>query len=162
MDLSLAAISRPTQAPFGFPGALGGWLAFGYGLGARFRGEAVGAEIHSDAFRAGLLWEPGRWGRVTVRLNLGGGLDWIAFQPRAEAPGASPAASGTFVSAVGCAAAGIRLDISGRFALAAAVIADISAARVHYDAYDSAGSLSEVLVPFRFRPGLSLGVDVRL
>jgi hypothetical protein len=162
LELSLAVMSRPPQAALTLPGALGGWLAFGYGLPARYRGDAVGADIDNYAFRGGLLWEPWRRGRVTVRLGVGGGVDRVAFQPRAEAPGAAPASPGTFMSWLGCAAAGIRLDVSRRVAFAASVIADMTAARVHYDAYDSAGTLSEVLVPFRFRPGLSLGADIRL
>jgi hypothetical protein len=154
VDVSVAGIVRP--------GSLGGWLGLGYGLPARFRGQPLGAELHSFALRGGLLWEPWRAGRMSVRLALGAGLDRVGYQPRPEAPGSTPAAGGGFWIPLACAGAGIRAQISRRFALAVDILAALPTARVHYDAYDADGARGEVLVPFRFRPGLSLGLEIQL
>jgi len=161
LDISLAVLSRrPDQTASGLPGTLGGWLGFGYGL-LRYRGEAVGASVQTIALRAGVLWEPWRLGRVSVRVCASAGLDRIAYQPRADASGAVPAPADGFWTPLFSTNAGVRVQVSRHFAVAAGVLADASAARVHYDAYDAMKRLTEVLVPYRVRPGLSLGVDFR-
>jgi hypothetical protein len=55
----------------------------------------------------------------------------------------------------------VRVEVSRHLALALGSTADVPTTRDHYDAYDSTGTLAEVLVPFQFRPGLSLGADLR-
>jgi hypothetical protein len=163
LELSVAALSRPaTTSPPAFPGSLGGRLALGYGFPAHFTTGAVGADLRAARTRLELIWEPWRTGRVAIRLGLGGGVDLVAYAPTAELPGATAAAGGTFVNALGCADAALHLDVSSRLALMAAVLAEISLERVHYDAYDASGNLGEVLVPHRLRPGVAIGMEVRL
>jgi hypothetical protein len=86
----------------------------------------------------------------------------VVYAPRAELPTATPAPAGTFYTWLGSFGADLRIDVSSRLALAAGATAEVSFARVHYDAYDANGTLAEVLVPYRVRPGLSLGVELRL
>ena len=63
---------------------------------------------------------------------------------------------------LGCFDATLHLEATPRFALAVGVLAEVSLQRVHYDAYDANGARGEVLVPHRLRPGVTIGVEVRL
>jgi hypothetical protein len=163
LDASIAAFFRPASATaVGFPGSLGGVVVLGYGLPAHFRSGALGADLQISTLRVGALWEPLRARRVTMRLGLEGGFAWVAFTPRAESPGATPAPAGTFLTPLVCLTASVRLQLAPRLALAAAAFAEASTARVHYDAYDASGMLAEVLVPYRVRPGLSFTAEVGL
>jgi hypothetical protein len=163
LEVSVAALSRPAMTPpSGLTGSLGGRLAVGVGLPARFVTGAVGADLRAARLRLALIWEAWHRGRVAIRLGLGGGADRVEYTPTAELPGAIPAARGTFVTAVGCFDAALHLELSPRLVLAAAVLAELGLQRVHFDAYDADGNLDEVLVPHRVRPGLMIGVGVRL
>jgi len=161
LDVSVAAMSRqPAASPVA--ASFGGRVTLGYGLPTHVATGAVGADLRTARLRLSLVWEAWRQGRVAFRFGLGGGGDRVAYAPSAEVPGATPAAEGTFFTAIGCADATLQLDVSTRLALAAAAIAEMSLERVHYDAYDGAGNLKEVLVPHRVRPGIVIGVEVRL
>jgi hypothetical protein len=161
--VSVAGLVRPAaRAEAPAAGALGAALVFGYGLPSRFASGAVGAELETTSLRFKLLWEPWRGGRLSLRLGAGGGADRVIYAPRAELPAATPAPAGTFYTWLGSLGADLRIDVSGRVAVAAGATAEVSFERVHYDAYDATGTLTEVLVPYRLRPGLSLGVEVRL
>jgi len=161
LDLSVAALSRRAEAS-PVAASFGGRVALGYGLPTHVATGAVGADLRTARLRLSLVWEAWRQGRVAIRFGLGGGGDRVSYTPSAELPGATPAAEGTFLTAIGCADATLHLDVSTRVALAAAAIAELSLERVHYDAYDGAGNLKEVLVPHRVRPGIVIGVEVRL
>jgi hypothetical protein len=159
-EVSIAAMSRRMAAS---PAAsFGGRATLGYGLPTHVATGAVGADLRTARLRLSLVWEAWRQGRVAIRFGLGGGGDRVAYTPSAELPGATAAAEGTFFTAIGCADATLHLDVSPRFALAAAAIAEMSLQRVHYDAYDGAGDRKEVLVPYRVRPGIVIGVEGRL
>ena len=163
LEVAIAALSRPaTTSPAAAIGSLGGRLVLGYGFPAHFATGAVGADLRTAKLRLALVWEPWRQGRVGIRLGLGGGGDRVAYSPTAELPGAMASAGGSFVTALGCADATLRLEVSQRLALAAGVLAEISLQRVHFDAYDADGNLAEVLVPHRLRPGLRIGLELRL
>jgi hypothetical protein len=163
LDVSIAALSRPTTtSASGLEGSIGGRLVLGYGFPAHFATGGLGADLRAAKLRLQLLWEAWRRGRVTIRLGLGGGADRVEYAPTAELPGATTAAGGTFVTALGCADAALRVEVSPRFALAAAVLAEVLLQRIHYDAYDAGGNLNEVLVPYRVRPGVTIGVEIRL
>jgi hypothetical protein len=151
IEISVAALPR----------SFGGRLALGYTFPSHFASGAVGADLQAAKLRLALVWEPWHGGRVAIRLGLGGGVDRVAYAPTAEAPGATPAAGGAFTSALGSTDATLRFEISPRVALTAAVLAEIFVQRVHYDAYDAAGTLREVLVPHRVRPGVAIGLEVR-
>lgn len=161
LDVSVAALSRqPAASPVA--ASLGGRVTLGYGLPTHVATGAVGADLRTARLRLSLVWEAWRQGRVAIRFGLGGGGDRVAYTPSAEVTGATPAAEGTFLTAIGCADATLHLDVSTRVALAAAAIAEMSLERVHYDAYDASGNLKEVLVPHRVRPGVVIGVEVKL
>jgi hypothetical protein len=162
LGISVAALSRRAPAPAPGLGTLGGRLTFGYGFPARFADRAVGAELRVVRFRLQLIWEPWRLGRVALRLGAGGGADRVEYLPTAEMSGAMAAAADSFLTPVGGADAALHLELSPRFALSAAVLAEIALQRIHYDAYDAAGNLNEVLVPYRVRPGVAIGLEVRL
>jgi len=163
VELSFAALSRPAaDSSSALPGSLGGRVALAYGFPAHFSAGPVGADLQATTLRLELIWEPWRAGRAAVRLGLGGGADRVAYTPAAEQPGATAAAGGTFVAALGCFDAALRLEVVPRLTLALGLLAEISLARVHYDAYDASGSLYEALVPHRVRPGATIGVEVRL
>ena len=163
VEVAVAALFRPaTTSPSAATGSFGGRVALGYGFPAHFAAGAVGADIRTAKLRLALVWEPWRQGRVAIRLALGGGADRVAYSPTAELPSAMAAAGSSFVTALGSADATLRLEVSPRLALAAAVLAEISLQRVHFDAYDADGNLDEVLVPHRVRPGLRIGLEVRL
>lgn len=161
VDISVAAMSRQMSAS-SVAASFGGRVALGYGLPTHVASGAVGADLRTARLRLSVMWEAWRQGRVAIRFGLGGGGDRVVYTPSAELPGATAAAAGTFLTAVGCADATLHLDVSPRFALAAAAIAEMSLERVHYDAYDGAGNLKEVLVPYRVRPGIVIGVEGRL
>jgi hypothetical protein len=165
VELSIAALARPAvtspSAPSGFPGALGGRLALGYGFPAHFTTGAVGADIQAAKARLALAWEPWQGGRAAIRLGIGGGVDRVAYAPTAEAPGATAAPGETFWAALACADVALRFEVSPRFALTGAVVGEVFVERVHYDALDAAGNRREVLVPHRVRPGIAIGVEVR-
>jgi hypothetical protein len=158
-DVSLAVASR---SRIGGGGGWGAWLAFGYGLPVRFRDEPVGADIRTLALRAGAIWEPWRRGAVTVRVAVGGGVDRVAYEPQADAPGATVAPAGRFLTPVGCAAVGVRVALGSRLALAVAAVGDVATGRDHYDTTATNGELTRALVPYLFRPGASLGLDWRI
>jgi hypothetical protein len=160
LEISIAAISSTPATTF--PGSLGGRLALGYGFPARFATGAVGAELQAATLRLALVWEPWRRGRAAVRVGLGGGAERVVYTPTVEQPGATAAPGGTFVSPLGCVDVAFRLEVAARVALGVGALAEISLQRVHYDAYDADGKLNEVLVPHRLRPGLAIGVEVRL
>jgi hypothetical protein len=163
VEVAIAALFRPaTPSPSASTGSFGGRVALGYGFPAHFAAGAVGADLRTAKLRLALVWEPWRQGRVAIRLALGGGADRVAYSPTAELPSAMAAAGSSFVTALGSADATLRLEVSPRLALAAAVLAEISLQRVHFDAYDADGNLDEVLVPHRVRPGLRIGLEVRL
>jgi hypothetical protein len=144
------------------PRALGGGLSLGYGWPARFSSGAVGAELQAATVRVELLWEPVRVGRWAVRLGAGLGADRVTYTPRAESPGATAVAGGSFLSPLGCLDAAVHLDVAPRFALALGFLAQVYLKRVHYDVTDPDGALEEVLVPHRLRPAVTLGGEVRL
>jgi len=156
LEVSIAAL---------FSGAVGGRFALAYGFPAHFgggAGGAVGADVQAGKLRLEGVWEPWRNRRAAIRLGVGGGADRVQYVPTAEMPGATAAAGGTFMTALGCADATLHLALSPRLALTAAVLAEISLERVHYDALDASGNLHEVLVPHRVQPGLTVGMEVRL
>ena len=154
VDVSIAGLYRP--------GSFGGRLVLGYGFPAHFAAGAVGADLQQSKLRLQLVWEPWRRGRFAIRLGLGGGADRVNYTPTAELPGALPAPGSAFITAIACADAALHVELGPRLALAAAVVADVSLQRVHFDAYDADGNLDEVLIPHRVRPGLTLGFEVRL
>jgi hypothetical protein len=158
-DVSLAVASRPRSDD---GGGWGAWVAFGYGLPVRFRGDPVGADIRTLALRAGAIWEPWRRGAVTVRVAAGGGVDRVAYEPQADAPGATAAPAGRFLAPVACAAVGVRFALGSRLSLAVAAVADVATGRDHYDTTAANGELTRALVPYLFRPGASLGLDWRI
>jgi hypothetical protein len=160
LELSIAAISSRGAASF--PGSFGGRLVLGYGFPARFASSAVGAELQVATLRLALLWEPWRRGRAAVRIGLGGGAERVVYTPTVEQQGATLAPGGTFVSPLGCLDVAFRLELGAHIAVGVGALAEISLQRVHYDAYDANGKLNEVLVPHRLRPGLAIGVEVRL
>jgi hypothetical protein len=163
LEVAIAALSRPAMAmPSVSNGSWGGRIVLGYGLPVHFATGAVGADLRTAKLRLALVWEPWRQGRVAIRLALGGGADRIRYSPTAELPGAMAAAGGSFVSALGCADVTLRLEVSPRLVLGAGVLAEIALQRVHFDAYDADGNLAEVLVPHRVRPGIRIGLEVRL
>jgi hypothetical protein len=160
LEVSIAAISSATARSF--PGSFGGRLVLAYGLPARFATGAVGADLQAATLRLALVWEAWRLGRAAVRIGLGGGAERVVYTPTVEQPGAMAAPGGAFVSPLGCLDVAFRLEVAARIALAVGMLAEISLPRVHYDAYDANGKLNQVLVPYRLRPGLALGVEVRL
>jgi hypothetical protein len=160
LELSIAAISSVPTASF--PGSFGGRIALAYGLPARFASGAVGAELQITTLRLALVWEPWRRGRAAVRIGLGGGAERVVYTPTVEQPGATATRGGTFVSPLGGLDVAFRLELAARIALGVGALAEISWQRVHFDAYDADGKLNEVLVPYRLRPGLAIGVEVRL
>jgi hypothetical protein len=159
-DVSLAVASR--ARPEAGAGGWGAWVAFGYGLPVRFRGDVVGADIRTLALRAGAIWEPWRHGAVTVRVAAGGGVDRVAYEPQPDAPGATAAPAGRFLAPVACAAVGVRVALGSRLSLAVAAVADVATGRDHYDTTAANGELTRALVPYLFRPGASLGLDWRI
>ncbi|HEY7374288.1 MAG TPA: hypothetical protein VIF57_19150 [Polyangia bacterium] len=161
LEVAIEAISRVAGAPWS-PGSLGGRLVLAYGFPARFAGGAVGADLRVATLRLQLVWEPWRRGRAALRIGVGGGADRVVYTPTAEQPGAMTAAGGTFVSPVGCLDAALRLEVAARVAVNAGLLAELALQRVHYDAYDAQGRLNEVLIPYRLRPGLAIGLEVRL
>jgi hypothetical protein len=162
IDASVAVISRRAAGAPVFPGTLGGCLAFGYGLPARFEGETIGADLRTLSVRAGVVWEPWRRGPTTIRLGLGGGLDRVEYRPTTAVAGAALAPPGDFLAPIGWVAAEVRLEILDRLALVAGAVAEASMSGDHFDAYDQGGARTQVLVPFGVRPGLSLGAVWRL
>ena len=163
LEVAITGLSRPAMAsPSISTGSFGGRLVLGYAVPAHFATGAVGADLRTAKLRLALVWEPWRQGRLAIRLGLGGGADRIEYSPTAELPGAMAAAASSFVTALGCADATLHVEVSPRLALAAAVLAEIALQRVHFDAYDVDGNLEEVLVPHRVRPGLRIGLEVRL
>ena len=161
LEIAIEAISRAAAAPWS-PGSLGGRLVLAYGFPARFATGAVGADLRVATLRLQLVWEPWRRGRAALRIGVGGGADRVVYTPTAEQPGAMAAAGGTFVSPLGCLDAALRLEVAARIAVNAGLLAEIALQRVHYDAYDAQGRLNEVLIPYRLRPGLAIGLEVRL
>jgi hypothetical protein len=161
LEVALEALSRAAGAPWS-PGSLGGRVVFAYGFPARFATGAVGADLRVATLRLQLVWEPWRHGRAALRVGVGGGADRVVYTPTAEQPGAMAAAGGTFVSPIGCLDAALRFEVAARIAVNAGVLAELALQRVHYDAYDAQGRLNEVLIPYRLRPGLAIGLEVRL
>ena len=86
----------------------------------------------------------------------------MVYTPTVEQPGATAAAGGTFVSPLGCLDAALHVDVVSRVAVTMSALAELALQRVHYDAYDAQGRLNEVLIPYRLRPGLAIGLEVRL
>ena len=163
MEIAVAAMSRATpSSPPAAGGALGGRLVLGYGMPAHFTSGDLGADLRTAKLRLGLLWEPWRRGNAAIRLGVSGGVDRVEYTPTVEVPGAMVAAGDTFVTPLACPDVALRFDVSARLALTAAVLAEIALARVHFDAYDAGGNRHEILVPHRVRPGIAIGVEVRL
>jgi hypothetical protein len=127
-----------------------------------FTSGDFGADLQTARLRLELLWEPWRRGNVAIRFGGGGGADRVAYTPTVGTPGVTAAAGDTFVTPLGCADVTLRLELSARLTLAAGALAEIALERVHYDAYDASGTRHEILVPHRVRPGIALGVEVRL
>jgi hypothetical protein len=159
LGVSIAALSRAPSVP---AGSLGARLVLAYGLPAHFASGAVGADLRTAKLRLQLVWEPWQHGRLALRLGFGGGADRVTYAPTAELPGATAAASDSFFVGLARADAALHFEVSQRFALAAALLAEIALQRVHYDAYDSDGARRAVLVPYRVRPGVAIGLEVRL
>jgi hypothetical protein len=165
VEVSVAAVSRRAAAsPPAFPGNFGGRLSLGYGWPTHFASGAVGADLWTTRVRLALVWEP--WqsesGRTSIRIGLGGGADRVDYSPTVELAGAMTAPAATFTTGVASADAALHVALAPRFALLAAVLVDVGLQRVHYDAYDTAGNLTEALVPHRARPGVTIGLEARL
>jgi hypothetical protein len=139
-------------------GQFGAWLNLGYQIPATYQGGAVGVALQSIWLRAGGHWEIERRRLLVFRLGLGGGFDRVDFQPRGDAARVELAPRGAFFVPVACFWGGVDIRLSEHFALATRAFADIALMDVHYQLQDSSGASNHVLVPFSFRPGVSLGM----
>jgi hypothetical protein len=143
-------------------GPVGAWLAAGYALPARLTDNKIEVDLRTVTVRLGLLWEPRRLGRWAIRLGLGGGIDWVAFNPLANAAGVRPAAAGSFATPMASALAAMIFRPSDRWTLDISAVAEVATKQEHYDLRNADGSSTRAFTPDQLRPGLSLGASWRL
>jgi hypothetical protein len=154
IQVSVAAIGHLPR------GALGGWLALGYTFPVGYRSPSVGLDVESVTARVGALWEPWRSDLISIRVGVGGGIDWVSFQPRTGSADITPAGAGHFLAPLATGGASVVLVPSGRLSFSFGAGVDLGATDIHYDVVRD-GTPVRVLVPYRLRPGLSLGAAWR-
>lgn len=157
----------PVVAELGLGGDLGrlgpleGWVEASYQLPARYQGTPVSVALSAFAVRAGIQAVGHLSARWEGRLGAGGGATRMSFTPRSQGTAATAAAPGAFWYATGRALAGVDARLAAHLVVGLTAFLDVVGADVHYDLRQPDGTSSRVMAPYRFEPGLAVGIASR-
>jgi hypothetical protein len=140
---------------------IGGWAEAAYQLPARYDATPVGVRLSAFAFRAGLDASHRLGGAFAGRLGAGGGLTRMSFTPQSDGTTATAAPAGAFWYGTGRLFARLDAALGAHVILAVTAFLDVVGADVHYDLRQPDGTTQRVLAPYRFQPGLALGIGFR-